>query len=76
MKGLYSGVTMKLRYIWPKGFQNKIVSLSHEAQVRLSWVDWYLSMVKTEGQPIGILVFPRILFIFGKEGLILVISLL
>lgn len=43
MKGLYSGVTMKLRYIWPKGFQNKIVSLSHEAQVRLSWVDWYLS---------------------------------
>ena len=34
---------MKLRYIWPKGFQNKIVSLSHEAQVRLSWIDWYLS---------------------------------
>lgn len=43
MKGLYSGVTMKLRYIWPKGFQKKVVSLSHEGQVRLSWVDWYLS---------------------------------
>lgn len=43
MKGLYSGVTMKLRYIWPKGFQNKVVSLSHEAQVRLSWIDRYLS---------------------------------
>lgn len=43
MKGLYSGVTMKLRYIWPKGFQKKVIYLSHGAQVRLSWIDWYLS---------------------------------
>lgn len=34
---------MKLRYLWPKGFQNNIASLSHEAQVRLSWLDWYFS---------------------------------
>ena len=34
---------MKLRYLWPKGFQNNIASLSHEAQVRLLWLDWYFS---------------------------------
>jgi transposase InsO family protein len=43
MKGLYSGVTMKLRYLWPKGFQDRIISLSLEGRKRLSWMDWYLS---------------------------------
>jgi transposase-like protein len=43
MKGMYSGVTMKLRYIWPKGFQKKIVFLSSKGRVRLSWMDWYFS---------------------------------
>lgn len=40
---MYNGVTMKLRYLWPKGFQNKIVSLSPTGKTRLSWIDWYLS---------------------------------
>src|SRR3989344_1142149 len=43
MKGLYSGVTMKLRYLWPKGFQNKVIFLSQSGKTRLSWIDWYFS---------------------------------
>lgn len=43
MKGLYNGVTMKLRYLWPKGFQDKVISLSPEGKTRLSWMDWYFS---------------------------------
>jgi transposase InsO family protein len=41
MNGLYSGVTMKLRYLFP----HRVVSnneLSLEAQVRLRWIDWYV----------------------------------
>src|SRR3990167_795187 len=34
---------MRLRYLWPKGFQNKIVFLSKEGRTRLSWIDWYFS---------------------------------
>lgn len=34
---------MKLRYLWPKGFSDKIVSLSREGKVRLSWIDWHYS---------------------------------
>lgn len=42
MKGLYSGVTMKLRYLWPKGFSDRVISLSQSGKTRLSWLDWYL----------------------------------
>lgn len=34
---------MKLRYRWPKGFQDNIISLSSEGKRRLSWLDWYFS---------------------------------
>lgn len=40
---MYSGVTMQLRYLWPKGFQNNVRSLSPDGKKRLSWIDWYLS---------------------------------
>ncbi len=40
---MYSGVTMKLRYLWPKGFQDRIISLSFDGRKRLSWLDWYFS---------------------------------
>lgn len=43
MKGLYSGVTMKLRYLWPKGFSDRVISLSCEGRKCLSWIDWYFS---------------------------------
>ena len=43
MKGLYSGVTMKLRYLWPKGFQDRVISLSQSGKTRLSWLDWYFA---------------------------------
>lgn len=34
---------MKLRYLWPKGFQDQVISLSCAGKKRLSWIDWYLS---------------------------------
>jgi len=40
---MYNGVTMKLRYLWPKGFSNRIISLSPSGKTRLSWIDWYLA---------------------------------
>jgi transposase len=41
MKGRYNGVTMRLRYLFPKNELGKIASLSKEAQRRLEWMDWY-----------------------------------
>jgi len=43
MRGSYNGVTMKLRYLWPKGFFGRTISLSVDGRKRLSWIDWYLS---------------------------------
>lgn len=43
---MYNGVTMRLRYRWPKGFQDRIISLSSDGKTRLSWIDWYLSHSK------------------------------
>lgn len=34
---------MKLRYLWPKGFSDRVISLSSSGKTRLSWIDWYLS---------------------------------
>lgn len=39
MRGLYNGVTMKLRYLFPS--VGKVISLSKEGQQRLAWFDWY-----------------------------------
>ncbi len=33
---------MKLRYLWPKGFQDNVILLSQEGRKRLTWIDWYL----------------------------------
>ncbi len=40
---MYNGVTMKLRYLWPKGFQDRLIYLSPAGKTRLSRIDWYLS---------------------------------
>jgi len=40
MKGMYNGVTMKLRYLYPY-LSTKCLSLSKPAQLRLAWFDWY-----------------------------------
>jgi len=40
MRGMYNGVTMKLRYLSPKLLFNS-PRLSKEAERRLSWMDWY-----------------------------------
>jgi len=42
MKGMYNGVTMKLHHISPHILSNS-PNLSKNAQLRLSWIDWYLS---------------------------------
>lgn len=41
MKGLYNGVTMKLRYLYPYNRLKRIVGLSLQAQRRLAWFDFY-----------------------------------
>lgn len=41
MKGLYNGVTMKLRYLYPYNRLKRIVGLSLKAQRRLAWFDFY-----------------------------------
>lgn len=42
MKGLYNGVTMKLRYLFPPNHLDRIVGLSPEALRRLAWFDFYV----------------------------------
>lgn len=42
MKGLYSGVTMKLRYLYPHQIvESTKLSLNPAERRRLSWLDWY-----------------------------------
>jgi len=39
MKGLYNGVTMTIRYLYPT--RVKVTCLSKPAQRRLEWFDWH-----------------------------------
>lgn len=41
MKGLYNGVTMKLRYLYPYNRLKRVVGISLKAQRRLAWFDFY-----------------------------------
>ena len=70
MKGLYNGVTMKLRYLWPKGFQDRVISLSQEGRVRdlPGWIGISLTVEMPELLA-GTLVSLLTLSISGKTGL-------